>query len=169
MAACNTPERAWTSASEVCRACRPCTRVPHCRQWPTWTLKRRTTGRRRQRGRPRVVDHLEDDARRQLEQPLEQDRVLRRDRHGRGDHVGPDQLELLAEDVGQLVEGGGLARAGLDDGGDLLAPPLVGHAEPIATLMSSAVRSPMRRLYIFLMYWMIASSISLPATRTALL
>ena len=33
----------------------------------------------------------------------------------------------------------------------------------------SAVRSPMSRLYVFLMYWMIASSISLPATRTALL
>ena len=33
-------------------------------------------------------------------------------------------------------------------------------------LMSSAVRSPMRRLYLRLMCWMIASSILSPATRT---
>ena len=44
-----------------------------------------------------------------------------------------------------------------------------GYAEPISILIASAVRSPMSRLYVFLMYWMIASSISLPATRTALL
>ena len=44
-----------------------------------------------------------------------------------------------------------------------------GYAEPISILICSAVRSPMSRLYVFLMYWMIASSISLPATRTALL
>ena len=44
-----------------------------------------------------------------------------------------------------------------------------GKAEPISILICSAVRSPMSRLYVFLMYWMIASSISLPATRTALL
>ena len=37
-----------------------------------------------------------------------------------------------------------------------------GNAEPSFILTSSAVRSPMRRLYLRLMYWMIASSISLP-------
>ena len=42
-----------------------------------------------------------------------------------------------------------------------------GYAEPSSILIASAVRSPIRRLYFLLMYWMIASSISLPATRTA--
>ena len=41
-----------------------------------------------------------------------------------------------------------------------------GKALPISNLICSAVRSPISRLYFFLMYWMIASSISLPATRT---
>ena len=44
-----------------------------------------------------------------------------------------------------------------------------GKAEPISSLICSAVRSPMSRLYFFLMYWMTDSSISLPATRTDLL
>ena len=41
-----------------------------------------------------------------------------------------------------------------------------GKALPISNFTCSAVRSPMSRLYFFLMYWMTASSISLPATRT---
>jgi hypothetical protein len=41
-----------------------------------------------------------------------------------------------------------------------------GNAEPILILISSAVRSPISRLYFLLMYWVTASSISLPATRT---
>jgi hypothetical protein len=44
-----------------------------------------------------------------------------------------------------------------------------GNALPSSSLICSLVRSPMRRLYFFLMYWMIASSISFPATRTDLL
>src|SRR5437867_862489 len=39
-----------------------------------------------------------------------------------------------------------------------------GWADPISILTCSAVRSPIRRLYFLLMYWVIASSISLPAT-----
>src|SRR5439155_25976705 len=39
-----------------------------------------------------------------------------------------------------------------------------GYAEPISILICSAVRSPIRRLYLRLMYWVMASSISLPAT-----
>src|SRR6266516_273713 len=38
------------------------------------------------------------------------------------------------------------------------------YADPISILICSAVRSPIRRLYLRLMYWVIASSISLPAT-----
>jgi len=41
-----------------------------------------------------------------------------------------------------------------------------GKALPSSSLICSAVRSPISRLYFFLMYWMIASSISFPATRT---
>ena len=41
-----------------------------------------------------------------------------------------------------------------------------GHALPSSILIASAVRSPMSRLYLRLMYEMIASSISLPAMRT---
>ena len=41
-----------------------------------------------------------------------------------------------------------------------------GKALPISNLICSAVRSPTSRLYFFLMYWITASSISLPATRT---
>src|SRR5262249_48778026 len=33
------------SASEVCSACRPCTRRPHSRHWPMCTCNRRTYGR----------------------------------------------------------------------------------------------------------------------------
>ena len=41
-----------------------------------------------------------------------------------------------------------------------------GKAEPMLILISSAVRSPTRRLYLRLMYWMMSSSILLPAIRT---
>ena len=44
----------------------------------------------------------------------------------------------------------------------------VGYAVPIPILISSAVRSPISRLYLRLMYWMIASSILSPPTRTLL-
>ena len=43
-----------------------------------------------------------------------------------------------------------------------------GYAEPISILISSAVRSPMRRLYFFLTYAMMAASSASPAMRTLL-
>ena len=42
----------------------------------------------------------------------------------------------------------------------------IGNAEPMATLISSAVRSPSMSEYSFLTYWMIALSSSSPPTRT---
>ena len=42
----------------------------------------------------------------------------------------------------------------------------LGYAEPMVILISSAVRSPTRRLYLRLMNWAIASSILSPPTRT---
>jgi hypothetical protein len=41
-----------------------------------------------------------------------------------------------------------------------------GNALPISSLICSAVRSPMSRLYFFLMDWMIARPSRCPATRT---
>ncbi len=44
----------------------------------------------------------------------------------------------------------------------------VGYAVPIPILISSAVRSPISRLYLRFTYWMIASSSLSPPTRTLL-
>src|SRR2546427_8657864 len=43
-----------------------------------------------------------------------------------------------------------------------------GNADPMLILISSAVRSPTRRLYLRLMYWMMSWSMRCPAMRTDL-